>query len=260
MPQPDINRLFELTLESAYEDDTPWEAVHELRRLGTQEVFDLAKEWCGSTEPLRRAMGLDVLAQLGKTAEHPHNTFPEESYSLITSLVVEENEPRPLASAVFALGHLGESRAVPLIAKLQTHPNSEIRFSVACALGNFPDEPVSVAALMRLMRDEHEDVRDWATFGLGVLGKQDSPTIREAFVSVLNDSHDGVREEALLGLAKRGDVRAIPALLEALNHGSATELNIEAAYTMLGYEKEPEAWTIEDYSQALKQRFGLREE
>lgn len=56
---------------------------------------------------------------------------------------------------------------------------------------------------MELTQDTDEDVRDWATFGLGVFGQLDSPEIREALVTRLSDTNADVRAEALAGLAAR---------------------------------------------------------
>src|SRR5438067_11866142 len=117
MSRVDIEELFAQTLAGNYDDDAPWEAVHALRRLGTREIFEKARNWCDSDNPLMRARGADVLAQLGKTAEHSSNNFPEESYSVVEGLVRREMEARPLASAVAALGHLDNPSAVPIIAK-----------------------------------------------------------------------------------------------------------------------------------------------
>jgi len=64
-----------------------------------------------------RARGIDVLAQFGKTVEHPTNSFPDESYSVVTNLLMGERDVRPLNSAIAALGHLDDPRAVPLIAQ-----------------------------------------------------------------------------------------------------------------------------------------------
>lgn len=102
MIRPDIDELFARTLCDNYEDEGAWEAVRTLQSIGTREVLEKAAEWCESNNPLSRARGADVLAQLGKTAEHPKNSFPEEAYSVVAGLVQRETEPRPLASAIAA--------------------------------------------------------------------------------------------------------------------------------------------------------------
>jgi HEAT repeat protein len=56
--------------------------------------------------------------------------------------------------------------------------------------------------LAKLTADEDEEVRDWATFGLGVLGDIDTVEIREALAARLSDANDDAREEAVVGLAK----------------------------------------------------------
>jgi hypothetical protein len=257
MSQPEISHLFELTLDGDYEDDAPWAAVHELRRLGTRDVFETAKMWCQSPDPLHRARGLDVLAQLGRTVEHPHNNFLDESQAVVGALIGNENDPLPLASAIAAMGHFGEPCNVPLIGGFHAHPDSNVRFSVACALGSFADDPRSVETLLRLMRDEDDEVRDWATFGLGVLGNQDSPEIRDALNHALHDTNEDVREEALVGLSKRHDQKALPQLLHALQQDDITVRVTEAASLLLGHEREPEGWTKEDYAVALRRRFSV---
>jgi|ERR1039458_2362839 HEAT repeat protein len=253
----EIDTLFAQTLSGDYDDDAPWEAVQALRRVGTRGVFEKAATWCGSTDPLTRARGADVLAQLGKTVEHPSNNFPEDSYSVITGLLRRETETRPLAAAIAALGHLDDPRAVPLIVNFYSHPSSEVRFDVAFALGCFPNETLSVATLLRLVQDEDENVRDWATFGLGVLGNSDSPDIRNALTQRLSDSNEDVREEAMVGLGKRKDPRVLSALLAALAQPVVTYRVIEAAYTMLDFQNEREGWKGADYAAALSERFLL---
>ena len=94
MSEATVEQLFAETLRGEYEDDAPWDAVHKLRRLGTRDVFEVAAQWCVSENPLKRARGIDVLAQLGKTALHPTNTFPDESYALILNAVNQETEVR----------------------------------------------------------------------------------------------------------------------------------------------------------------------
>jgi HEAT repeat protein len=252
-----IDELFTQALSGEYEDDAPWEAVHALRSIGTRQVFERAADLCKSNDPLSRARGADVLAQLGKTADHTSNNFPEESYSVITDLVQRETEPRPLAAGIAALGHLNNPLAVPLITNFSLHPSPEVRFDVAFALGCFPNDPLSAETLLRLTQDTDEDVRDWATFGLGVLGNTDSDEIREALVRRLNDSDEDVREEAMVGLGKRGDQRVLSNLVASLEEPKTTVRVIETAYLMLGMDNEREGWKGTDYAAALRQRFSL---
>ncbi len=257
MISTDIDELFAQTLRGDYEDDAPWDAVRALRHLGTREVFERAAEWCEASDPLLRARGADVLAQLGKTADNPRNNFPEESYSVITSLLEREAESRPLASAIAALGHLDNPFAVPLIANFSSHPSREVRFDVAFAMGCFPNDPLSVSTLLQLTQDTDAEVRDWAFFGLGVQGDTESGEIRDALVRCLNDPDEDVREEAMVGLAKRKERRVLSALLSALEQPAMTVRVIEAAYLMLDMRAEREGWKGSDYAAALRERFAL---
>jgi HEAT repeat protein len=256
MTTGEIDELFDQTLTGNDDDDEPWKAVHTLRRMGTREVFEKAAEWCKSDNPLARARGADVLGQLGRTAEHPSNNFPEESYVAISALVQRETDLRPLASAIYAMGHLHNFAGVPLIANFGSHPHPDIRDAVAFSLGCFPNEPLSVATLLKLTDDIDEDIRNWATFGLGNLGDADSSEIRDALVRLLNDSKEDVREEAMVGLGKRKDPRVLAALLDALEQTNMAGMTIEAASLMLGMEEERKDWTAADYATALRNRFS----
>ena len=253
--ESEIEVLFAETLRGDYEDDAPWDAVCSLRRMGTRPVFEKAARWVQSREPLERARGIDILAQLGRTVEHPANAFPEESYAIVAKALSQERELQPLDSAIAALGHLDDARAIPLIVGFHSHPSAGIRFSVACALGSFADDELSIQTLLLLTHDADDSVRDWATFGLGVLGSHDSPPLRQALFERLADPNADVREEALVGLAKRHDVRALPVLLDALKKPEITDRIVEAAYTLLGFEKDRKDWSREDYANALRQHF-----
>lgn len=255
VPDATVEQLFADTLRGDYEDDAPWDAVRKLRHLATREVFNVAARWCASKHALERARGLDVVAQLGKTVTHPANRFPDECYALVVSTVTHETEERPLDSGITALGHIGNPTAVPLIAQFHSHKSSEIRFAVAFALGCFPNDPLSTHTLLKLMRDSDKDVRDWATFGLGVQGDQDSPEIRDALLGALADSDEDVVEEALVSLAKRRDTRVVPVLLAKLREPNTTTLVIEAAYTLLGLPDDRKDWSQRDYARAVAEQF-----
>jgi HEAT repeat protein len=250
-----IKELFAEALKGEYDDEAPWHAVHALRRIGSREVLEAASDWCRSDEPLKRARGADVLAQLGCTADHPENNFLEESFSAVVAMAENEKHIQPLASAIQALGHIGDPRAIPLLVRYSTHPEAEIRFADACACGSFANEPPIVVVLVELMRDSDEDVRDWATFSLGSLGTTDTPEIRDAFADLLNDSSSDVVDEALAALAQRRDPRALPLILERLSQPDVDELTLESAGAMLGLRDRNQKMAPEDYISALQLRF-----
>jgi HEAT repeat protein len=252
----EIEALFGETLVGDYDADAPWAAVRELRRIASSEVFDIASNWCRSQNPLERARGADVLAQLGRTAEHPDNCFAEESYSAVSAMIENETDVLPLISAVYALGHIYDPRAIPLIIRFAQHPEAEVRFAVACALGHFPNDDLSARPLLALTEDVDEDVRDWATFGLGVQGNLDSPEIRDALAKRLSDPFSDARQEAMAALAKRRDTRVLLPLLQALEKPLVSNCEIEAAYLMLGFAREKEGWDKNDYAEALKELYG----
>jgi len=106
------------------------------------------------------------------------------------------------------------------------------------------------------MEDTDADVRDWATFGLGVLGDHDSQETRDALFHRLNDEDVATREEALVGLAKRHDTRILPQLIHELQQPSISYRVAEAAYTILGFDKDQEEWSGQEYARLLRQRFS----
>jgi HEAT repeat protein len=252
-----IDELFAQTLTGEYDDDAPWEAVKTLRNLGTRQVFERAAEWCTSSDPLKRARGADVLAQIGRTFQHQHNNFLEESYAVVLQLAQHERESVPLLAAIHALGHIGNPLALPFVIQNYSHEDPNVRLAVAFALGTFADDPRAVQALIVLMEDRDDDVRDWATFGLGVLGHTDSPEIRVALLRRTKDPNPDVRGEALAALANRGESQAIPPLIAELNQGAVSVPLREAAESFLGESEQHEKWNGHDFAKALKLHFRL---
>ncbi len=256
MQNPKIDELFEQTLAGSYDEDSSWSAVHQLRQIGTREVFVKAADWCKSLNPLHRARGADVLAQIGCTMESHKNAFQDESFVVITELLIHEVEPQPLASAISALGHIYNPEAVPHIVRFTTHQDCEVRFAVACALGHFPNDPLSVQHLLILTQDSDHDVRDWAIFGLGDQGDADTPEICEAFILRIIDPFEPARMETIIALSKRQDIRVIPCLVAILERQAVARGYIEAACYLLEIEYEPEGWSTSDYVKNIAQKYS----
>jgi HEAT repeat protein len=187
--------------------------------------------------------------------EQPEWLFRDEAFPLLAEMLERELNSMALSSGIAALGHLYNEAGIPIIARYKDHPDQDVRFSVACALGHFPDHSLSVATLIPLTRDEDSDVRDWSVFGLGVQGSVDSSEIREALLERLSDPNEDVREEAAVGLGKRQDLRLLPTLRGMLAMPELKVRVAEAALAMLGLAEDPEEWEAEDYKKALDERF-----
>lgn len=248
-----IDELFAQAFQGNYDDDDAWKAVHRLQAIGSRELFEKAAAACRSNEPLKRARGADILAQLGHTSSNPTTLFADESFKILTGMLDSETDPIPLSAILTALGHLKNSSAIPQILPFSYHPDPDVRFGLAFALGCFADDKRSVRTLLKLMGDKDSEVRDWATFGLGDLSDFDSPEIREALFQNLSDQDEDVREEAMVGLAKRKDIRSLPAVVKGLKNEEPSRA-LDAANFLL----ERTTDLIEDPSlahEALRQRF-----
>jgi hypothetical protein len=261
MDTSEIEALFAQTLLGDYECDDAWAAVSTLRQNGSQDVFERAATWCHADDPRKRARAVAILCQLRRATaanasmDPPEWMFRDEAYTLVTDMLEHEEDAVVLDSVISALGHLDNSKAIPLIIRYQDHSDDNIRFAVAFALGCFPNDEQSVRTLLKLTSDPNADVRDWAVFGLGVLGDADSPDVRDALLRCLEDADEDVREEAAVGLGKRRDHRLVPKLRAMLDEPELKTRVAEAAAALLGLDSDPAEWVAADYKAALLTKF-----
>jgi HEAT repeat protein/PBS lyase HEAT-like repeat-containing protein len=188
-----------------------WSAVTTLHCCGTHEVLERALALAVSNDPRCRARAADILGQLGI----PDRTFPDECFDAVVGLLEHDPDPCVLKSAAVALGHLKDPRGTNSLVRRAQHEVTDIRYAVAYSLGGW-DDPRAIAALIRLTSDKAAMVRDWATFGLGEIGKVDTPEVREALCRRLDDTDEETRFEALRGLARCGDLRVVEPLIAAI--------------------------------------------
>ena len=251
MSSPEIDVLFEQALSGDYDDDQAWEAIERLRILGTRDVFDRAKAWCESPNPMCRARGADILAQIGVTTLQKH-AFLRESFLAVIDLLEAESDPIVLDAAITALGHIRELSAVSLIVRASNHLDNRVRFAAAFSLGSLSDNPESLQRLIELSDDLDPDVRDWATFGIGQ-SEFDSSEVREALVRRLDDTCDDARMEAFIGLGKRQDNRIAPLLIPILNAPEVPQGYIEASNLLIGTEENDyERFRLPEYMERLR--------
>ncbi len=213
--QTPIAELIKYALAEPDEDKAS-DAVAALHLRGTRDVFDAARDLCASDDPERRALGADILGQLGT----PDRPFLEESVDILLRMLATEHDPGVLYSIAIAFGQLQDSRGIEPLLRLVGHPDALVREGVAFGLGGAllgikgRRHDDAIHALIGLTTDEDVDVRDFATTALAceLLASVRMPEINEALLRRVSDEDAEVRAEALLGLAFRKDRRIVEPL------------------------------------------------
>jgi hypothetical protein len=208
---------------STTDEDAYWNFIHTLRLRGGENEFWLASQLTESTNSEKCCLGARILGQLGGN----DSKYVAESADILIPMLSDQ-DPSVVGSAVYALGHRKDERAIDALLKLVEHPEADIRQGVAFSLGGF-DNDASINALIQLSSDTHDDVRDWATFSLGSLTEIDTPTLRAALFARTNEDDGEIRGEALVGLARRNDPRALDLVRAELRRDYAGSWVLEAA-------------------------------
>jgi HEAT repeat protein len=253
-PDPrSTEKLIQLALIVPEENDNGddrWDFIWLLRYRGTRDVLDRAIALTESHNSEERTIGIQILGQLGI----PDRTFPDESITTLIGLLQDETDPLILENIGIALGHLHDPRGIVPQLRFCLHPDWEVRYGVVCSLNGHNDER-AIAALIQLSADEHPQVRNWATFGLGSLLEIDTPEIREALYQrfLLEDPKDEqtaeIYGEALLGLASRQDTRILPALIHELMSHDVGVLTIEATKALADPKLYPALLQVQTWSE-----------
>ena len=214
------------------ESDECWDLIWVIRRRGDVETFETAKTWCDSDDVIERTLAANLLGQLGgdnKRDTDGQQVYPFAGQSLpLLDKLLDDPEVDVIDAAITALGHLDLYEPITDRPSLVTHPSADIRYTVACALCRANSE-IAIEFLIKLSEDEDEDVRDWATFGLGTQCDNDTPPIRKALFSRLADTHFETQLEAIMGLARRNDSRVIPHIKVELEADGVALLVVDAA-------------------------------
>lgn len=208
---PRATHEFIATALTEPDEHAAWDAVVMLHFRGTKDVFDAACQLCASECPRERTLGANILGQLGI----PNRSFPKESVAVLLKLLEVESAEDVLVSICIALGHIHDPTAIPSLSRLKTRPSADVRYAVAFGLLGFEDH-LAIKTLIDLSGDQNDEVRDWATFGLGSQIDVDAPAIRAALLARVSDKDEGTRGEALVGLARRKAQRVVEPLIKEL--------------------------------------------
>lgn len=231
-----------------------WELIHELHQSSSSVVHKHCIAKCKSDDPLERTIAADILGQLGCFGKD--NPFREKSIPALIPLLKDPDE-NVVDASITAISHLQMADEILSCLELAKHDSNLIRLSMARCLG-FVDSPKARRVLIKLSRDNDDDVRNWATFGLGSQCENNTKEIRAALYDRLNDDDEETRNEAILGLARRKILDVLPALLQELSAKPAdrSPLATESARELLEPLREM-VTTTEEPNQAVKN--GIKE-
>lgn len=235
-----------------------WETVRTLQQRADQETLEKATALTVDPDPLRRTLGVEILAQLGRDGDRP---FATRTLPLLRRMTREETDAGLLRSLIIGLSHHGDAAALPEVLKHARHPDHRVRDAVAFALMSVlpPDHALGTTELVGLTEDEHEYVRDWATMSLSLL-ESDSPQIRDALARRVDDPSPVVAAEATRGLAERKDPRAAAGIRRLLADPSIDNYPLDLALEAAGALGDPSLRDALTAATELCQAHGLAAE
>jgi HEAT repeat protein len=115
--------------EPILQSDEYWAHVRALHVRFGRDVFEEAVTLCSNPDAIQRAAGADILAQLGVRDGVTAFPFADESVRPLLALL-NDPEPTVIASALYALGHLGQGEPSQL-AELSSHRSGGVRHALA---------------------------------------------------------------------------------------------------------------------------------
>ena len=214
-----------------------WDIMHELRKRPTKEVFDTALGLTHSEDKKAKQAGIHVLAQLG-SAPRPFCVHGNQRFFDLLEL---EKDFEILESVLISIGHNNErlsAEQIEHLCRLVDAESSDVKYGLVFSLLGIND-PKAIDALIILSSDESDNVRDWATFGIGTQTKRNNRKIREALWARVNDSNEETKFEAFVGLAMRKDSRINELIKQKLNDGDYGSLLFDAIIAIDGKEFLP---------------------
>jgi HEAT repeat protein len=219
------------------ESNEAWEAIATLHKRADTETLEAGRHLLRSDDAWHRARGADILGQLGWSAA---KSFSDERFDALVTALLAETDARALPPLIHAISHLHEPKSLPYLLPFIKNDSAAVRQAVAMALHASWGQP-AISALIDLMSDQSNLVRDWATFAFRT-SKVDSPQIRTALVQRLSDDDLTTRAEAICALAQCGDLRCVEQLRRDLGQDQTwDDCHIEAARVLLARPDEDES-------------------
>ncbi len=215
-----------------------------------QAVSLLQENLTGMSEPTDgcSSFAAQALSSFGETAEEPlldalHDPSPSirsgAGFALgligdpraLPALIADLQDPQPAArrGAIAGLADMEDVRAVPpLLAALSREKNSDIKLELYHALAEFR-EPEILTAFLPLCRNRDEHLR---LFAVSTVRKFNDPRVLPCMLAALRDRNFDVRDEVTNGGPWAENPKAITALVRALPYSAGPLLHLRSPVEM----------------------------
>lgn len=203
------------------------EAAKALLLIGGSKVIKLAQADSYNNSYKRRALAAFILGQIRLNAKEEKNFL-----KILYDLALNDQSAIVRSYAVLSFGQRYKGiknknldSLLALAQKTILDKSFKVRANTAIALSMF-DYEVSIPLLIKLLKDTHSEVKNWAAFAVNVNG-YDTPEIRNCFVLLLKENNFDVRYEAITGLAKRLNKSVAQLIIQELSEDKIDDRMIE---------------------------------
>ncbi|WP_371751804.1 HEAT repeat domain-containing protein [Snodgrassella alvi] len=226
------------------------EAAKALLLIGGSKVIKLAQADSYNNSYKRRALAAFILGQIRLNTKEEKN-----SLKILYDLALNDQSAIVRSYAVLSFGQRCKGiknknldSLLALAEKTILDKSFKVRANTAIALSMF-DYEVSIPLLIKLLKDTHSEVKNWAAFAVNVNG-YDTPEIRNCFVLLLKENNFDVRYEAITGLAKRLNKSVAQLIIQELSEDKIDDRMIE----LISYLRDDSLLPV---LYQIKDKFGL---
>ena len=222
------------------------EAAKALLLIGGSKVIKLAQADSYNNSYKRRALAAFILGQIRLNTKEEKN-----SLKILYDLALNDQSAIVRSYAVLSFGQRCKGiknknldSLLALAQKTILDKSFKVRANTAIALSMF-DYEVSIPLLIKLLKDTHSEVKNWAAFAVNVNG-YDTPEIRNCFVLLLKENNFDVRYEAITGLAKRLNKSVAQLIIQELSEDKIDDRMIELISYLRDVSLLPVLYQIKD--------------
>lgn len=222
------------------------EAAKALLLIGGSKVIKLAQADSYNNSYKRRVLAAFILGQIRLNTKEEKN-----SLKILYDLALNDQSAIVRSYAVLSFGQRCKGiknknldSLLALAQKTILDKSFKVRANTAIALSMF-DYEVSIPLLIKLLKDTHSEVKNWAAFAVNVNG-YDTPEIRNCFVLLLKENNFDVRYEAITGLAKRLNKSVAQLIIQELSEDKIDDRMIELISYLRDVSLLPVLYQIKD--------------